>query len=78
MKNIYKISKREKEVLVLIASEYTTKEIAHHLYISPHTAISHRKSLLEKLQVKNTAGLVRAAYERRILLPKTEHIFSYN
>ena len=50
-------------MLRLIAQEYTDKEIAEKLYISPHTAISHRKHLKEKLEVKNTAGLVRAGFE---------------
>lgn len=43
--------------------ELTTEEIAQKLFISPTTVISHRKSLLRKLDAKNTAGLVKAAYE---------------
>ena len=58
------ISTREKEVLQLIAHEYTAKEIAARLFISTHTVDSHRKSLLEKLQVKNSAGMIRAAFEK--------------
>lgn len=61
------ISQREKEVLKLIAYENTSKEIAQELYISNHTAITHRKNLIEKLGVKNTAGLVRRAFELGIL-----------
>ena len=61
-----RISSREKEILRLIAFEFTAKEIAHKLYISPHTVDSHRKNLLEKLKVKNTAGMVRVAYEKGI------------
>ena len=57
------ISNREKEVLHLVAFEMTTKEIAAQLYISNHTAISHRKNLMEKLDVKNTAGMVRRGFE---------------
>lgn len=60
------ISTREREVLQLIAFEFTAKEIAHKLYISPHTVDSHRKNLLEKLKVKNTAGMVRVAFEKGI------------
>ncbi len=60
---IQKITRREKEVLRLIMSEYTTEEIARELFISESTVISHRKSLLRKLNVKNTAGLVRVAME---------------
>lgn len=62
-----KISTREKEVLTLIAYENTTKEIAAQLYISAHTAISHRKNLMMKLDVKNTAGLVRRGFELGLL-----------
>ncbi len=59
----YCISPREKEVLHLIAYENTAKEIAEKLFISNHTAISHRQNLMLKLSVKNTAGLVRRAFE---------------
>ncbi|MEE9373048.1 MAG: helix-turn-helix transcriptional regulator [Saprospiraceae bacterium] len=58
-----KISPREKEVLHLIAYEYTTDMIADKLYISHHTVISHRKNLLEKLDVRNVAGMVRRGFE---------------
>lgn len=57
------ISVRESQVLYLIVHEYTTNEIAASLAISHHTAMSHRKKLLEKLDVKNSAGLVRRAFE---------------
>lgn len=57
------ISAREYEVLKLIALENTINEIASILYISPHTVISHRKNLLYKLEVRNTAGMVRKAFE---------------
>lgn len=57
------ISRREREVLHLIAYEHTSQEIADRLYISDHTVISHRKKLLVKLNVKNTAGLVRRGFE---------------
>lgn len=61
------ISNREKEVLTLISSEYTTKEIASTLYLSCHTVVSHRKNLMIKLAVKNTAGLVRRGFEMGVL-----------
>ncbi len=57
------ISTREKEVLRLIANGFSSKEIADILFISNHTAISHRKNLIEKFQVKNTAHLVKTAAE---------------
>ena len=64
---IQKLTRREKEVLQLIIDELTTDEIAKQLFISPTTVISHRKSLLRKLNAKNTAGLVKAAYEFGLL-----------
>lgn len=65
--SIQNISNREAEVLKLITEELTTKEIAERLYISDHTVISHRKTLLSKMGAKNTAGLVRRAYEHGLL-----------
>jgi len=64
---IQKLTRREKEVLQLIVDEYTTDEIAAQLFLSPTTIISHRKSLLRKLNVKNVAGLVRKAFEFGLL-----------
>jgi len=57
------LSRREKEILKLIAAEYTNQEIAEKLYLSQRTVESHRYSLLQKLNVKNTAGLVRVALQ---------------
>ena len=48
-------------MLKLIGEEYTTPQIANKLSISNNTVITHRKNLLQKLNVKNTAGLVRYA-----------------
>lgn len=61
------ISTRETQVLHLIAYEFTNYEIADKLFISHHTAMSHRKNLLQKLDVKNSAGLVRKAFELGLL-----------
>lgn len=58
-----KLSQREKEILRLIANEYTTKEIAESLSISFRTAENHRYNLIQKLDVKNTAGLVKLAIQ---------------
>jgi len=62
-----KLSRREKEVLKLIAEEYTTQEIADSLYISLKTVESHRSSLLSKLNARNSVGLVRTAIENGFL-----------
>jgi len=66
------LSNREKEVLELIAYENTNDEIAEKLYISNHTVKTHRKNLLEKLLVKNTAGLVRRGFELGLLQLRRE------
>ena len=60
-KKILSISPREKQVLRLIANGYSSKEIAEMLFISNHTAISHRKNLIVKFQVRNTAHLIKKA-----------------
>ena len=64
---IPKLSRREKEVLKLIAQEFTTQEIADNLYISLKTVESHRSSLLSKLNARNSVGLVRIALENNLL-----------
>jgi len=61
------LSKRELEVLRLIAEEYTNPEIAKELFISIRTVDTHRRNLLEKLQAKNTAGLVKYAIKHKII-----------
>jgi DNA-binding NarL/FixJ family response regulator len=55
------LTDREMEILEMIASEMTNKEIADKLFISPRTVDTHRRNLLQKLGVKNTAGLVKYA-----------------
>ena len=55
------ISSREREVLSLVADGFSSKQIADKLFISNHTAISHRKNLIEKFKVKNTAQLIKRA-----------------
>jgi len=61
------LTKREKQVLQLIMEEYTSQEIADKLFLSLRTVENHRNSLLHKLKVKNSAGLVRAAIESGLL-----------
>ena len=55
------LSSREKEVLVLIANGFTNPQIAGKLFISLHTVDSHRKNLLTKFAVNNTASLIKLA-----------------
>lgn len=55
------LSRREKEILRLIVNEATTAEIAEKLFISIGTVETHRHNMMNKLGVRNTAGLVRVA-----------------
>nr|WP_315253168.1 response regulator transcription factor [uncultured Flavobacterium sp.] len=64
---IPKLTSREKEILNLIIKEFTTEEIASQLFISSKTVESHRSNLTQKLGVKNTAGLVRIAFEKGLV-----------
>lgn len=66
-KEAYTLSKREMEVLRLVSHEYTNREIADLLFISFHTVISHRKNILDKIEAKNTAGMIRRAFELNFL-----------
>ncbi|MEP5255157.1 MAG: response regulator transcription factor [Winogradskyella arenosi] len=61
------LTKRETEVLKLIAQEFTTQEIADQLFLSKHTIESYRKNLISKLGVRNLAGLTRYAVEKGLL-----------
>jgi len=61
------ITRREKEVLQLIADGLTNVEIADKLFVSITTVNSHRKSLLEKLDARNTAALIGIAIKAGIL-----------
>jgi DNA-binding NarL/FixJ family response regulator len=64
---IPKLTRREQEVLNLIAEEFTTNEIAEKLFVSSKTVESHRSHLIQKLEVRNTAGLIRIAIEKGLL-----------
>jgi DNA-binding NarL/FixJ family response regulator len=61
------LSPREKEILQLIAEEHTSGEIAELLFISEKTVEKHRSRLMEKLNVRNLAGLVRLAVKYRLV-----------
>lgn len=67
LKGIPRLTKREKEILQLIAEGQTTPEIAATLHLSPLTVETHRKSLLQKFEVKNVALLIRVAIEHKLL-----------
>jgi DNA-binding NarL/FixJ family response regulator len=61
------LSDRERQVLQLVAEGKTTKEIASLLGISVNTAESHRTNLMEKLDIHDTAGLVRYALRNGVI-----------
>lgn len=62
-----KLTPRETEIVHLLAYEYSSKEIAQKIYVSYETVHSHRKNILQKLKVRNVAGIVRVAFETGIL-----------
>ena len=64
-----KLTKREIEVITLIAEEYTTQEIADELFLSKHTIESYRKNLISKLNVRNLAGLTKHALKKGYIKP---------
>ncbi len=59
----YNLTKRELEILGLIAQAKSNIQIADHLFISPQTVGAHRKNIMRKLNISSTAGLVRFAIE---------------
>jgi DNA-binding NarL/FixJ family response regulator len=61
------LTRREKEVLELIAEGMTNNAIAQKLFISPATVDTHRKNLLAKLDAKNTASLVKIAMQLQLI-----------
>jgi DNA-binding NarL/FixJ family response regulator len=65
--NLAVLTKREKEILGLIAEGLTNNQIAEKLFISQLTVDSHRKNLLTKLNVNNTASLIRVAMEQGLI-----------
>lgn len=63
------LSRREKEILTLIADGLTNSRIAEMLFLSSHTITTHRKNIMSKLGVKNTAGIVMYAVKSGIVSP---------
>lgn len=66
-KKLPRLTKREKEVAILICNGLTNLQIADQLFISSDTVDSHRKNLHTKLNVNNTATLIRFATENDLL-----------
>ncbi|MDF2516413.1 MAG: DNA-binding response regulator [Sphingobacterium sp.] len=63
LKQVPKLTRREKEILTFVAKGMTTNQIADSLFISSHTVESHRKNLMEKFQTKSVTAAVKSAIE---------------
>jgi DNA-binding NarL/FixJ family response regulator len=63
------ITEREIEIVRLVAEGLSNKEIAEKLFLSTHTVTTHRKNIMSKLQLNNTAGLVLYAVRNDLLGP---------
>jgi len=61
------LTRREYQILKLIAQQYTTKEIAEELHVSDSTIETHRKNLIKKVNVKNSVGLAIFAMKNEII-----------
>jgi len=61
------ITEREMEIVGLIAAGFSNKEIAERLFLSTHTVSTHRKNIMSKLGVNNTAGVVMFAVRENLL-----------
>ncbi|WP_367865066.1 response regulator [Pedobacter sp. WC2423] len=67
LQGVPRLTRREKEILMLIAAGKTSQLIGQELFISPLTIDTHRKNLIQKFGVKNVAELIMAAIQQRIL-----------
>ena len=63
------LSERESEIIILIAEGLTNAQIAEQLFLSNHTINTHRKNIMNKLGVKNTAGIVMYAVKTNLVSP---------
>ncbi|WP_315814768.1 response regulator transcription factor [Paraflavitalea speifideaquila] len=67
LKGIPQLTKREKEILLLISEGITTAGIASQLSLSPLTVETHRRNLLQKFEVKNVAALIKLAVQQGLI-----------
>ena len=65
--DIPRLTRREKEIIQLIAEGQTTYQIAEKLFISPLTVETHRRNLMRKMNASNAASLIKLALERSII-----------
>ena len=64
---IPRLTKREKEILKLLAEGKTSNTIAEELFLSPLTIDTHRKNIIHKFQVKNVAELINVALHNNMI-----------
>jgi len=72
---LVELSSREKEILLLICEQTTSKEIAEKLFISVRTVEGHRNNIINKTQAKNTAGIIIYAIENGLYKIKLKPSF---
>ena len=63
------LSERENEIITLIAEGLTNQQLADQLFLTNHTLNTHRKNIMSKLGVKNTAGIVMYAVKTNLVSP---------
>ncbi len=61
------LTERELEIIKLIEKEYSNKQIAETLFISERTVETHRKNIFRKTQTNSVIGLVKYAYEHKLI-----------
>lgn len=64
---IPRLTKREKQILQMVAQGKTSNVIAEELFLSPLTVDTHRKNLLQKFQAKNSTELINRAIQQRMI-----------
>lgn len=64
---LHNLSKREYEIIILLAESYSSKEIAEALFISEQTVSTYRKNIKSKLNFKSTADIVRFVFENNLI-----------
>ena len=69
--NYNRVSPRERQVLELLSFGHSSTEIANTLYLSSHTVNDHRKALMDKLDAKNVAQMIRRGFEFQLLNAST-------
>jgi DNA-binding CsgD family transcriptional regulator len=66
MKTMQPLTDREKEILTMIGDGKERKEIAEQLFISIRTVDTHRTKIMKKLNINNTADLIKAAIRLKL------------